>query len=506
MTSYLISFVLCSGLLLLVYHVFLSRENLYRFNRFYLLFSLVFSMLVPVITVQIPHRLISNDIPIIEHITPVEQQQPAGQFTDEAVVGNNKLYAQQPVVSSTSYQPYLLPGIYIIVALLFLIRFILNLYRLKQKINRSDNLNLGNATLVLLDEDVTPHSFLKYIFINKHQYQNDATEPEIICHEQAHVRQLHSADVVFIELLQVICWFNPFMPFYRKAIQLNHEFLADEAVIKDHTDTPAYQYLLLAKAQQGNSLYLTSQFNYLTIKKRLIMMTKTTSEKTALCKKLGLLPVLAVAALLFSHKVMAYSLSAITTQADKPVKVTEAKKNDPTRPRRVLFATPSGSRTKHSIKDAPKNVIAAYDAILKKYNMQDGYGNIKEISDADTAALHALFVQMSIRQQDGQVVRFSKPLLPMPKNTTSKFWLAAWQKDKNYGVWIDGKRVKNETLANYKADDFDRYDYSRLTPAAIKSDGFRYQVDLMTRAYYADYYKTTMAYRPEKLEPLPERK
>jgi bla regulator protein BlaR1 len=504
MISYLISFVLCSGLLLVVYHVFLSQENLYRFNRFYLLFSLVFSMVAPAITITLPQHVVAENNPIMEHIAPVIDQQPVTEFAGPAIASVPKLHA--PAVVTINYLPYILLTIYLTIALLLLIRFVRNIYRIKQKINENDGLNMDNAILVLLDEDITPHSFLNYIFINKAEYKNGFTEAEIICHEQAHVRQLHSVDVILIELLQIICWFNPLIPFYRKAMQLNHEFLADEAVVRSYEDTPAYQLLLVAKAQQGNSLYLTSQFNYLTIKKRLIMMTKNTSAKMALYKKLALLPVLAIALLLFSHKVMAYTGPFINAHLDKPVNAIETDKKDTAKPRRVMFPIPEGSRTKYAHKDAPKSVMDAYEAILKKYNIQDGYGSINGISAADTAKMHSLFIQMSQRQQDGQLVRFSKLPMPVEKNTVSIHWLTQWQKDKDYGVWVDGKRVKNEDLTNYKTADFEHYNYSRLSPVAIKNDGFKYQIDLMTKPYYAEYYKERMNNRMDKLELLQTKK
>jgi beta-lactamase regulating signal transducer with metallopeptidase domain len=90
----------------------------------------------------------------------------------------------------------------------------------------------------------------------------------------------HSLDILLIETLKVLFWFNPIFIFYKKAIQLNHEFLADEKVVKSHNDVPFYQNLLISKANANPTYYLASNLNYSVTKKRLIMMTKPHPHKS----------------------------------------------------------------------------------------------------------------------------------------------------------------------------------------------------------------------------------
>ncbi len=313
MIHYIVNFVLCSGLLLLVYRVFLGSENLYRFNRFYLLFSLVFSLTVPLVTVHIPYPQI-----------PGFQQQVAEQLVSTRIANTFQVHAISTTVSSSAlqqvsqtpkhnYLPDVLLLLYGITTLVMLVRFARNSYHISRIVTRNTIINYSDTKLVLVDEDVTPHSFLKYIFINKDKYHSNSIEPEIICHEQTHVKQLHSLDIILVELLQVVCWFNPFIFLYRRAMQLNHEFLADAAVIENYRDTIGYQYLLLDKASENKSLYLTSQFNYSVTKNRLIMMSKTTSAATAWLIRLAIVPVITIAFLLFSNKTMA-ALSVKSTK------------------------------------------------------------------------------------------------------------------------------------------------------------------------------------------------
>jgi bla regulator protein blaR1 len=485
MIHYIINFVLCSGLLLAIYHLFLSSESLYRFNRFYLLFSLAFSLIVPLIVVETSYQLptVSEAAPREEQVTAMEQFSTVP-LKDVVSVANTA----KPDVTY-NYLPDAIMVIYGLITLVLLARFLRNAIRIKQMVTASNNINYAGSQLVVLDEDVTPHSFLSYIFISKNDYLNGIA-PQIICHEHAHVAQRHSIDVIIVELLQIVCWFNPLIPFYRRAIQLNHEFLADEAVLKKYLDTPEYQLILLSSASQNAALSITSQFNYLTTKKRLIMMTKNTTAKIALYKKIVVLPALATALFLFSEKISATPVpetgNTKTLSNEKPVidtlpsKVADAMKK---------WTSIFKSNAKHSAVDAPAQVIDTYHAILKRNGVTPIGKGFTPISNADTAQLRQLFEQMSEAQQNMQFLRFSGPAKPLDlgHRKVSTQQLRDWQADaKKFGVWIDGKRIKNASLAKYKPEDFDTYFFSRLYANARKNDGFAFQANLYTPAWYAD--------------------
>jgi hypothetical protein len=100
----------------------------------------------------------------------------------------------------------------------------------------------------------------------------------------------------------VFAWINPVLFFCRKAIRLNHEFLADQAVAENYSDIRTYQLLLVEKVSQSKFQLLSSPFNYLLTKKRLMMMSKKTSPGTAFLKQIAILPLIVVAAIAFSSK------------------------------------------------------------------------------------------------------------------------------------------------------------------------------------------------------------
>jgi len=279
MINNLISFSLCSGLLLIIYQLLLKGKTLYTFNRYYLLFSMLFSLVVPFIGIESNRSIVDVIKPVKEAITFPSSK---GMWPTEPQPQMPAPHTVTTTNDHVNYWPYSLLALYISGVLILLFRLIRNLYIIKSIIKSGEYLSYERARLVLVENSHTPHTFLNIIFLNKYDYHSKNIEKAILKHELTHARQLHSIDIILIELLQAVCWFNPFIPFYRKAIELNHEFIADAAAIDNTTDITSYQYLLLNTANQSNGLSITSQFNYLTIKKRLIMMTRSTPAINAI--------------------------------------------------------------------------------------------------------------------------------------------------------------------------------------------------------------------------------
>lgn len=273
MIDFLIKSSLCLILLLGIYYFFFEKEKMSFFNRFYLLGSLIISFIIPFVKFELQQDIIENNL------LPNAIQ---------TIQGNTIIINQK-----TNNLSIILWSFYGIITALFAIRFGRNILAFIQKTRTNSLEKFENTTLVLVEEKILPHTFLNYIFINKNDYENRKIEGELFTHELTHVRQKHTLDVLFIEILKTIFWFNPILILYKKAIQLNHEFLADEKVVKSYNNVPFYQSLLLEKASWNSNFYLASNLNFLVTKKRLIMMTKTTSQSRALLKKLAVLPVLA---------------------------------------------------------------------------------------------------------------------------------------------------------------------------------------------------------------------
>ncbi|WP_204335997.1 M56 family metallopeptidase [Leptobacterium flavescens] len=280
--------------LLAVYHLFLEREKMHVFNRFYLLLSLVFSFTVPQLIIEVAPKPTAA-----EDVVPLQDTTISGgvEVTENVALTASDIIADNAMA--------ILISIYAIGFLLFLYRLVKNLYEIYKKAVENEKVRSQNAFFVLLREKILPHSFLHYIFINRADFAHKKIEEELYTHELTHVKQKHSLDILFIEFLKVIFWFNPIIYLFKKAIQLNHEFLADESVVSAHKNVSAYQHLLLDKAEWKNKVYLASNLNYLVTKKRLKMMTKRTPALVGAIKKISLIPLLAILVYSFSTKVEA---------------------------------------------------------------------------------------------------------------------------------------------------------------------------------------------------------
>jgi hypothetical protein len=175
------------------------------------------------------------------------------------------------------------------ISTILLIRFTLNIYKIIRLIGKSTILNSFKTQIVLVEHKTLPYSFLRYIFVNRSDYENGKIEKQLIIHEQTHCFQNHSVDIIIIELVKIVLWFNPLLWLFRKAIQLNHEFLADNKVLSI-VDLREYQNTLINLVFRNNSTYLASNFDYSLTKKRLIMMTKNDPLKKTVFLKIAAIP------------------------------------------------------------------------------------------------------------------------------------------------------------------------------------------------------------------------
>lgn len=451
MIIYLLKFMLCSATLLLFYKAVLEREKLLRFNRFYLLGSLVLSVVIPLIPLEI---LFQN--PVFPH-TPAAFAESTldGPYTYPV-----QLLPHPDTVVDFSWLTVM--GIlYLTVSVWTLVRFGKNLLMLRRRVlsqatNKHEGLNL-----ILLDAPAVPHSFLNYVFVSKADYLDGTLEREILDHERAHAQQLHSLDVLFIEILKVIFWFNPALYFYRNAMAMNHEFLADASVTRDLGDISSYQHLLLQKSASPMHLPFISKFNYSFIKKRFVMMHKQTSPVRAALAQGSVLPLLAIAFFAFSDLTMA----------------------------QIAPPPPPMEISPSSI--SPE-LVKEYNELIIKYieRSETGFLTLRNPSLADGTRMIALQESMSKAQADTLTFQVYNPK-PSPKQKPS---VADFEKYKNpnvYGVWLDDRKISNSKLNSFKADDIVQIFVSRVYANAQPKTGYKYkyQVELMTEPHYEAYIK-----------------
>ena len=241
MIAYLLKSLLCSSVFIAVYYFLLEKERIHVFKRFYLLISLGLSLIVPAVS--------------IEHIGGT-------QFVQQVLLENSGIAASIPGVNkiSTETSTIVIPVfivIYSLVTLILLIKFFKNVRAVYLATDQGLHTAVGQSKLIILPYPLIPHTFLNYIFIG----EQDSENKQILKHELTHSRQRHSLDILFIELVHCIFWINPILMVYKKAIKLNHEFLADESVIEEYRDVQRYQNLLLHKITALKTPTIVSAFN-----------------------------------------------------------------------------------------------------------------------------------------------------------------------------------------------------------------------------------------------------
>lgn len=279
MELYILKSSACLLILFSFYKLFLEKENMHTFKRFYLLGSLIAAMIIPWVTfttyVEVPET-----------------------FSKAFFIENTGIIASE-TETTTNYLPIILWTLYGIGVAFFSFRFFRNLQNIIIKIRRNPKHKMNRITNVLLSNEVTPHTFFNYIFLNRQHFEANEIPSEVLIHEQTHAFQKHSIDVIFIELIQIVLWFNPLVYLLKYAVKLNHEFLADQAVINNGIAPTNYQNLLLAFSSNATP-QLANSINYSSTKKRFTVMKTETSKRRALFRSLVLLPLVAILVFGFS--------------------------------------------------------------------------------------------------------------------------------------------------------------------------------------------------------------
>jgi len=281
MEHYLINSAACLAILLLFYKLLLEKEQMHLIKRGYLLISVLAAGIIPLITMT----------------TFVN----AETITFANTVSNSTVVSEEIIASEINWK-IILWTIYGIGVMSFSIRFLNNLRSMIFRIRKNPKLKNTHFITVLLSSNITPHTFFKYLFFNKTLYEQHLIPSEVLLHEQTHAKELHSLDILLIELLQVVFWFNPLIYMAKNAIKLNHEFLADQAVIKNGIETTTYQNTLLAFSSNAEASNLANAFNYSSIKKRFTVMKTHTSKKMILVKTILVIPLIAFLLFSFSTK------------------------------------------------------------------------------------------------------------------------------------------------------------------------------------------------------------
>jgi TonB family protein len=281
MIPYLVQSTVTLMVLYAVYWLFLRRDTFFHVNRFYLVLTLLLSLIMPLFDI----RLFSNG--------PVS---PVTILLDTVTITPEKLEK----VRTGHLSWFEIAGvIYLTGIAIFTIRFLIQLIQLGDIVRHNKITRREGMNIVFVDRGYSPFSFFNLVFIRKEYYVDGKLTP-VLTHEKVHIRQFHTLDLLLAEIVTIIQWFNPFAWLLGRSIKSNHEFLADEGVLKEGFLKRDYQTLILNEAMGLQVNNLTNNFNVSLIKNRIKMMTKSRSGSWAVSKLLVSVPAILFLVLLFS--------------------------------------------------------------------------------------------------------------------------------------------------------------------------------------------------------------
>ncbi|WP_439488293.1 M56 family metallopeptidase [Algoriphagus sp.] len=504
MITYLLKSITCLLILLLAHRLLLQREVLHRFNRFFLLFSVVASFLIPLYTIEVPQEVATASVEV--NSEPVYFEAGQSEVISELVyfeAGQSEVisepvyfeaasqeFNQNQVVDAVSESQfnwvYLLFGLYGLISLIFFFRFVRNIKILVNKIQRNIKINYRDQTLVLLKEESLPFSFLKYIFVAESDFENGKFTDAVFSHEQTHIKEKHSWDNLFIELLLIPLWFHPGLYWAKAAIKLNHEFIADKVALRS-TPLEKYETQLLTMMLSEQKYGLASSLNFSLTKKRFEMMKRKSVSGKSWIKLLVLVPVFGALVYFFSERVAAqedkstsglYINASIEEDIDfdltlelKPngVITSEGEEYNLEKIKELILERKeiNDDLKINLITNSGLNMgdLSDFQAVLRDLDIRRIYykGSNLDSAQEDEKARHYSKVKFLVENEemgftertyselsDKQRSMLILPPAPPQKRSPSDSAFQAFIDEEQFNIWLDGKEVSKKELEKIK--------------------------------------------------------
>ena len=334
-----------------LYCLTLRRSNLFRLRRFYLVGTLVLSLLLPFVSIEVPSRVTAVAQPYAQYFenpqepaviqeddaeNAVESTTTATTMTTEAVqsttIGTNE--STTTITTGTTgatetnkafafrdllWWEYVLGcGVAFILLVVKLIKTV-SYYR---RSVLSDELSTGDMCVRVLGEPDgnLPFSFLRSVFVNPQVFTKSELQ-QVLRHERTHIRQRHTFDLLFLEVLKVVQWFNPIIYLYANELNSVHEYLADEQVLAQGASKRDYLELLYKQLCVGKFVPVGNSFRHLLTKKRILMMNQPVKRRVSAWWLLALVPIIAGLLLVNCHpkEEVADELAGEEVTIDEPV-------------------------------------------------------------------------------------------------------------------------------------------------------------------------------------------
>jgi TonB family protein len=422
MSNFIVYLVQSAALLAVLYSVywlFLRKDTFFHVNRFYLLSSLILSLVIPLLDIQVFAR--GPISPVIIMLDPV-------------LISSEKIEK----VASENLSWFEIAGvIYLTGVCIFSLRLIIQLLQLAVIIRRNKITRQEGSNIVFVDRGYSPFSFFNLIFIRKEYYFDGKLTP-VLAHEKIHIQQYHTLDLLLIEAAIILQWFNPFAWFAGRSMKSIHEFLADEGVLKRGFLQKDYQTLILNEAMGLQVNNLTNNFNVSLLKNRIKMMTKTRSTSWTFLKVMAAIPAFYAVLIMFSAGTVNNLAAQNTQQQVKPAEEQKVVTQEKSKAQEPVFTVVEAMPTYPGGQEAMTKYLAEnikYPEEAKKHGIQ-GTVFITYVVETDGSVTNVKVLRGINIKCDEEAVRV---VSSMPK----------WNPGKQKGVPV---RVQFNLPINFKLE------------------------------------------------------
>lgn len=269
------------------YHFFLRKETFFNTNRWYLLFALISGLIVPYLLPVFRGAFEATVTTLPTYVITLGEITIGDQ--NELATQNTTFWTWQNISFS----------IYIIGFLFATGRFFKGIFNIIKIKNNGISTAHNGYSIIRTSENIMPFSFGKWLFLPQETSLSDTEEQQVIEHELVHIRARHSLDLIIVESITILFWFNPLLRFFRNALKEVHEYAADKVVLKK-VSVKYYGQLLLQQAFPNVELALVHKFSQSQLKNRIKMMTQKPSSQSARAKYLFAAPLFLLVLITFS--------------------------------------------------------------------------------------------------------------------------------------------------------------------------------------------------------------
>ena len=272
---YLLQMTITSGLLYGYYHFALRNSRFHQYNRFYLIISTVLSLIIPLLRIDI-YFTSQQDIPVVY------------QLLAEVRAGNNN----SPVNASAFNRAEIVQLFYCLIAGLLFLRLLIAFMQIVRLKRNYPVEKLQDILFINTQQSGTPFSFFRWLFWNDKINVESAGGQTIFRHELFHIQQKHSWDIVYLELLTMLFWINPFLHLIKKETKAIHEFLADRFAAGGYNKWEYAELLVMQTLQTRQRL--VNPFFHNQIKRRIAMITNSSKSSYQYLRKVMVLPIICI--------------------------------------------------------------------------------------------------------------------------------------------------------------------------------------------------------------------